>query len=139
MTNTKPPKPAYTHTDVLTPLAITVIIDNKIRDPEMNEFCSQAEALFGFFGLTPMPPETITDWFKTNEKDIKKKLSGPRKNTTILIALSRFKEDVHVENLYEAMIAISICDKEYKHEESELIRSAATIWGYNRPPIKVSD
>jgi len=139
MSETIAPKSAYTHADILMPLAITVIIDNKIRDPEMSEFCSQAVELFSFFDLPPMSVETIMAWFNDNEKAISKKLSSQRKNTAILVALSRFKEDIHVENLYEAMIAISICDKEYKHEESELIRSAATIWGYNRPPIKVSD
>lgn len=132
-----PPKPNYTHADILTPLAITVIIDNKIRDPEMAEFVTQSNELFELFDVPMMNDDEITAWFKENEASITKKLKGPRKNTTILIALSKFKDDIHVENFYEAMIAISICDKEYKPEESDLIKSAAKIWGYNRPPIKV--
>ena len=129
----------YTHEHILLPLAITVIIDNKIRDPEMAEFHSQATELFELFNLPPLNQDEIIEWFKTHEANIAEKLTGHRKNTTILIALSRFKDDIHVENIYEAMIAISICDKEYKREESELIQSAASIWGYNRPPIKVVD
>lgn len=134
-----PSKIDYTHSDILTPLAITVIIDNKIRDPEMTEFISQAKELFEIFNVPVLSVDQITAWFKDNEGLISDKLKGPRKNTTILIALSKFKEDVHVENIYDAMIAISICDKEYKVEESELIKSAAKIWGYNRPPIKVDN
>lgn len=137
MSETTTPQSNYTHADILTPLAITVIIDNKIRDPEMTEFASQANELLPLFGVDPLSPDEIVKWFNENEKIIFEKLQGKRRNTTILIALSRFKEDVHVENMYEAMIAISICDKEYKREESELIQSAASIWGYNRPPIKV--
>lgn len=139
MSEITPPTPDYTHTDILMPLAMTVIIDNKIRDPEMAEFCSQANELFPLFGLRTMTNDEINAWFSETEGSLTEKLSGPRKNTAILIALSRFKEDLHVENLYEAMIAISVCDKEYKREESELIQSAASIWGYNRPPIKVVD
>lgn len=134
-----PSKIDYTHSDILTPLAITVIIDNKIRDPEMTEFISQAKELFEIFNVPVLSDDQVTAWFKDNEGLISDKLKGPRKNTTILIALSKFKEDVHVENFYDAMIAISICDKEYKVEESELIKSAAKIWGYNRPPIKVDN
>lgn len=137
MSETSTPATDYTHTHILMPLAITVIIDNKIRDPEMAEFCSQANELFPLFGLDLMATDEILKWFSENEKTIGEKLQGKRRNTTILIALTRFKEDLHVENLYEAMISISICDKEYKREESELIQSAASIWGYNRPPIKV--
>jgi len=137
MSETPTPASVYTHGHVLMPLAITVIIDNKIRDPEMAEFCSQANELFPLFGLTTLSEDKIISWFSENEATISEKLSGPRKNTTILIALTRFTQDLHVENLYEAMVAISICDNEYKREESELIQSAASIWGYNRPPIKV--
>lgn len=133
------PTPKYTHAHILLPLAITVIIDNKIRDPEMTEFYSQSMELFELFNLPPLTQDEIIEWFKTNEANIAEKLAGPRKNTTILIALSRFKDDIHVENIYEAMIAISVCDKEYKREESELIQSAASIWGYNRPPIKIDN
>ena len=121
------------------PLAITVIIDNKIRDPEMRELYLQANELFPIFGLTTLDHKEIVKWFKENEPALSKKLSGPRRNTAILVALSRFTEDMHVENMYEAMISISICDKEYKREESELVKSAATIWGYNRPPLKVDE
>jgi len=35
----------YTHDDILTPLALTVIIDHKVREPEMTEFYRQASCL----------------------------------------------------------------------------------------------
>ncbi len=129
----------FTHDDILKPLAITVVIDNQVLDPELAELVMQANSLFPLFGLSELSAEEITMWFRRHEEDFARKLEGKRKNTTILIALSRFTDDVHVENIYEAMIAISVSDKEYKSEESELIRSAASIWGYNRPPIKVTD
>lgn len=128
-----------THDDILMPLALTVIIDNKVRDPELIAFRRQAVGLFGLFDLPGMSESEVEHWFKNNEAGIKDTLSKRGKNTAILRALTRFSEDIHVENLYDAMVAISISDKEYKREESDLIKSAAAIWGYQRPPFKIVD
>lgn len=127
----------FSHDDIFTPLALTVIIDNKVRDPEMNEFCSRAQELCDLFELERLSEKQIVNWFEENAAKIKAGLEGPRKNTFVLRALTRFEEDHHVENLYEAMLAISISDKEYVKQESELVKSAASIWGYQRPPFRV--
>ena len=128
----------FTHDDILTPLALTVIIDHKVREPEMAEFYRQAEGLIELFELDLMSKTELDSWYEKHQIYLKEKLSGKRKNTVVLRALTRFTDDVHIENLYEAMLAISISDKEYVKEESELIRSAASIWGFSRPPFKVS-
>ncbi|MDB2438370.1 TerB family tellurite resistance protein [Hellea sp.] len=128
----------FTHQDVLTPLALTVIIDHKVRNPEMTEFCRQAAGLIELFDLSPMSEANLLAWYEKNHDELTEKLSGKRRNTMILRALTRFKEQVHIENIYDAMLAISISDKEYVKEESELIRSAASIWGFSRPPFKVT-
>lgn len=128
----------FTQNDICLPLALTVIIDNKVKDPELNEFVKQVNALMPLFDLPPMTQNEALMWFKQHESEIKKNLKSKGKNTIVLKALTRFKEDVHVENLYEAMLSISISDNEYIKEESELIKSAATIWGFQRPPFKVS-
>ena len=129
----------FTHDEILMPLALSVMIDHKIRDPELQEFRHQASALFELFDLKPMAEEELVVWFKHKEVELKDTLKGRRKNTEILRALTRFKEDAHVEAMYDAMVSISVADKEYRREESELVRSAATIWGFQRPPIKVVD
>lgn len=127
----------YTHDDVLLPLAITVIIDKKVRKPEMNSFSLQASGLIDLFLLEPLSESEILAWFKTHEDELETKLKGARRNTLVLRALSRFKEQRDVEAVYDAMISISVSDKEYVKAESELIKSAASIWGFPRPPIKV--
>ena len=129
----------FTHDDILMPLALTVVVDNKIRDPELRELQRQAIALFELFELEALTDEDVFEWFKKNESEIEHTLKNKGKNTAILRALTRFKEDIHVENMYDAMVSISVSDKEYKREESDLIKSAATIWGFERPPIKVVD
>ena len=129
----------FTHDDILMPLALTVIIDNKVRDPELKAFRDQARALFPLFGLTPLSTNDLADWFETRASGIHDTLKTRGKNTAILRALTRFSEDIHVENLYDAMVTISISDQEYRREESDLIKSAAAIWGYERPPLKVVD
>ncbi len=127
----------FNHDDILTPLALTVIIDHKIRDPELMAFRVQAAGLIDLFEMEPMSDEALSSWFKAHEAELEEAVSGRRKNTIILRALTRFTEDVHVENLYDAMLAISISDQEYHQKESELIKSAASIWGFARPPFKI--
>ena len=129
----------FTHDDIFRPLALAVIIDNKVRDPELQEFCEQAAALCTLFDLTQVTQREAMAWFQENEAKIEESLKSKGKNTVVLRALSRFSDDVHVENIYDAMVSISVSDQEYKREESDLIKSAATIWGFNRPPIKVVD
>lgn len=128
---------SFTHDDILLPLAITVIIDRKVRRPEMNSFGIQAKGLFDLFELEPLSDEAILAWFKEHTDELESKLKGPRRNTLVLRALSRFKEQRDVEAVYDAMVSISVSDKEYVKSESELIKSAGAIWGFPRPPIKV--
>ena len=127
----------FTKEDILTPLAITMIIDTKVRDAEIVEFCRQAQGLFSLLNLEPISIADLQQWFADHREDLTKKLSGPRCNTFTLRVLSKFRNDVVMENIYEAMVQISVCDKEYREEESDLIKSAAVLWGYERPPIKI--
>ncbi|NNE56702.1 MAG: TerB family tellurite resistance protein [Hellea sp.] len=129
----------FTHDDILLPLALTVMIDHKIKDPELKELRQQASALFKLFELDPKEDDELTRWFEDIETELNGTLNGRRKNTVILRALTRFSEDAHVEAMYDAMVSISVADQEYRREESELVRSAAAIWGFQRPPLKVVD
>lgn len=127
----------FTVDDVLTPLAITVIIDTKIKEPEIAEFCRQAAHLCHMFDLPVLTEAELRTWLEEHRESLSAKLKSPRKNTFVLRALTRFSQDLHVENLYDAMVSISISDQEYRREESDLVKSAASIWGYERPPLKV--
>ena len=129
----------FTHDDILMPLALTVMIDHKIKDPELREFRLQAAALFNLFELEPKTEDELVEWFSKKEAELKTTLTGRRKNTEILRALTRFSDDQHVEAMYDAMVTISVADKEYRREESDLVKSAASIWGFQRPPLKVVD
>ncbi len=129
----------FSHDDIFMPLALTVIIDNKVRDPEMLEFRKQATALCELFELDQMSEKDVTSWFNQREPKIRETLNDKGKNTAVLRALTRFTEDIHVENMYDAMVCISISDQEFVRDESDLIKSAATIWGFDRPPFKVID
>lgn len=129
----------FTHDDILMPLAITVLIDTKVRDQEIAAFCGQAEGLIELLKLPPMSRAQLQQWFSDNRDAMGKSLTGPRRNTLVLRTLSKFKDELIMENMYDAMVQISVSDQEYRREESDLIKSAATLWGYDRPPIKVID
>ena len=129
----------YDTQNILTPLALTVIIDNIVRDPELSEFVVQAEGLLDLMVQNhAMDSKKIMAWYRGNEAGLSKKLNRARKNTFVLTTLNRFKDDdIAIEAMYDAMLAISISDKEYHVDESDLIKSAAALWGYERPPFKV--
>lgn len=123
--------------DVLHVLAIAVIIDEKIREREVEEFIRQAEGLYSLFAQD-QDRSGARDWFIANKPKILEQMASRGRNTVILKALTRVKDPMVRENLYDAMIAVSMSDEEYHKEESDFIRSAASIWGYARPPFKVS-
>ena len=128
---------SFTHDDILLPLAITVVIDQKVRTPELRSFTHHAMGLIDLFELEPMTGEELRKWFRAHKGELELKLNSPRKNTLVLRALSKFQESRDVEAVYDAMVSISVSDKEYVKQESELIKSAGAIWGFPRPPIKV--
>ena len=128
---------AFSHDDILLPLAISVVIDKKVRTPELRSFTARAHGLIEMFGLEEMSGEQLRAWFRSHLPELEAKLNSPRRNTLVLRALTKFKEDRDVEAIYDAMVSISVSDKEYVPAESELIKSAAAIWGFARPPIKV--
>lgn len=127
----------FTLDDILTPLALTVIVDTKVRDTELNEFMRQAKGLVELYKLGDTTDETILDWYKQNSPILSEQLNTRKRNTVILRALTRFSDDALRENVYDAMLAISISDKEYAAEESDLVKSTAALWGFVRPPFSV--
>lgn len=124
----------YTPDDLLLPLALTVIIDRVVRDDEHKEFCHQAAGLLELNNCSA----DASSWFKNHAAAIGESLSGRKRNTFILKALSKFRDDQAMcEALYDAMLAISISDQEYHRTESDLVKTAASLWGFQRPPFKV--
>lgn len=128
---------SFTHDDILLPLAIAVIIDKKVRTPELRSFTTRAHGLIELFELEEMSGDELRAWFRSHLEELETKLNSPRRNTLVLRALSKFKDDRDVEAIYDAMVSISVSDKEYVKAESELMKSASAIWGFARPPIKV--
>ena len=54
---------SYTHDDILMPLAITVVIDQKVRTPELRSFTQQATGLIELFELDPKQKLPTDDQF----------------------------------------------------------------------------
>jgi len=123
--------------NVLRILAITVIIDGRVREAELAAFVEHAQGMSPLCGQTDVTKEWLQDWYDKNKKGIMNEMDGRGKNTTILKAFATVKDDAIRESLFDAIIHIAVSDKEYHESESDLVRSAAAIWGFVRPPIKV--
>jgi hypothetical protein len=130
--------PDFTVDDILMPLAIAVIIDHKIRDVEQAVFIELANGLLDLFGKDELLPAEITAWFNAHKSALEDQLWDKGGNTLVLKALARFREQKHCEAIYDALVTISVADNEYVPEESRLIKSAASLYGFQRPPIKIT-
>lgn len=123
--------------DILMPLAIAVIVDHKVRAVEQSEFVKQGRGLLDYMGHDVPSDEVLLDWFKSQEEDLKDQLWDKGGNTLVLRALIKFSETADCEAVFDAMMAISLSDEEYVLEESRLIKSAASLYGFQRPPVKI--
>lgn len=128
----------YSVDDILMPLAIAVVIDHKIRDVEQTVFIELANGLLDLFGKPTLSAQAITTWFEDHKDALEDQLWDKGGNTLVLKALTRFRELKHCEAIYDALVTISIADDEYVPEESRLIQSAASLYGFQRPPIKIT-
>lgn len=137
MTQSTQPAP-FTVDDILMPLAIAVVIDHKIREIEQAVFIELANGLLDLFEKPEMAPGAVTAWFNDHKKSLEDQLWDKGGNTLVLKALARFREQKHCEAIYDALVTITIADNEYVPEESRLIKSAASLYGFQRPPIKIT-
>jgi len=128
----------FTVDDILMPLAIAVVIDHKIREVEQAVFIELSNGLLDLFGKPVMSASDITAWFDNHKSDLEDQLWDKGGNTLVLRALARFREQKHCEAIYDALVTITVADKEYVPEESRLIKSAAALYGFQRPPIKIT-
>ncbi|WP_298912944.1 TerB family tellurite resistance protein [uncultured Algimonas sp.] len=124
--------------DILMPLAIAVVIDQKVRPVERTAFAELANGLLELFGHETMPRQALLDWFAASKDDLEDQLWDKGGNTLVLQALTRFTKPAHCEAVYDALVSIAVADREYVTEESRLIKSASAIYGYPRPPLKVT-
>lgn len=124
--------------DILMPLAIAIVIDHKVRKVEQDVFIELSNGLLDLFGKPVMAPAAITAWFYDHKDALEDQLWDKGGNTLVLKALARFRELKHCEAIYDALVTISVADNEYVPEESRLIKSAASLYGFQRPPIKIT-
>ncbi|MGJ8559733.1 MAG: hypothetical protein ACSHX3_05815 [Litorimonas sp.] len=130
--------PKFTVDDILMPLAIAVVIDHKVRKIEQTVFIELSNGLLDLFGKPEMAPADLMTWFNDHRETLEDQLWEKGGNTLVLKALARFREQKHCEAIYDALVTISVADNEYVPEESRLIKSAASLYGFHRPPIKIT-
>lgn len=123
--------------NVLRILAITVIIDGRVREAELAAFIEHAKGMASLCDQEDISSTWLQNWYDKNKLTIIDQMQGRGKNTTILKAFATVKEPAIREALFDSIIHIAVSDKEYHEAENDLVRSAAAIWGFVRPPIKV--
>ncbi len=114
--------------NALTLLAIIVLADDRVRDPEMVEFCHEAQLV----NQALSPDRIITDghmrrWFAAHKENIRKALHTD-KDAFIINCLGVISEPDLRKIILQGMFAISICDYEMHDEENEILKTVIQAW-----------
>lgn len=114
--------------NVLTLLAIVVLADHRVRDPEMVEFCHEA----GLINHETSPERIMTAgqlrrWFNANRDRIDAALIKDIEGFTAE-TLKAVTDPELRRLILQAMFAISICDYELHDEENEILKTAISTW-----------
>lgn len=118
---------------VLQVLAITVLIDNKIRSAEPKEFIQQIKNLQIF--VTDLPEfgkvVNIEQWCVTNWEDIQQTLQSEDRKKYVEDSLKSITCDFLRPMAYASMSQICHCDNEMHISEISLLKKASQIWDLN--------
>ena len=115
--------------NILTLLAIAVLADHKLRDPELIEFCHEAQLLNDLIDPDRiLSRRSLLDWFHHYRSEIDAKLQGP--DADIFIRQS-FDEITNTElrpHILQSIFGICICDYDLHDEEAHVIQIGVKAW-----------
>jgi len=119
-----------------TVLAISVLIDERLRDIEMVEFSHSIMTINQLIrpGVI-LPRKTIVQWFKDNQDDISLKLSQDLDSAWKTQVLKAVTDPELRRLVLSAMFSISVCDYELDDEECEFLKLAVSLWETGLPSV----
>jgi len=117
-------------------LAITVLIDRRVKDRELIEFTHAA--MMHNHHLRPgkiLSRRMLTDWFHQRESELKEALAKDDNDNYKRALLANITDKDLQRRLLTSIFSISICDYELRDEESNFIRTALNVWKTEMPHV----
>ncbi|WP_427449950.1 hypothetical protein [Litorimonas sp. WD9-15] len=121
---------------VSTVLAVSALIDERLRDIEMIEFSHSVMTINQ--RIRPgviLPRKTVVKWFKDNEDEITVKISEDENSVWRKEILSLITDPELRRLVLSAMFSISVCDYELDDEECEFLKLAVSLWETGLPSV----
>lgn len=122
--------------DILRLLAIAVLADHRLRDPELIEFCHEAQTLnYHINSERIVSRRELMDWFSKVRPEISEILDGPTPlaEAYIKAAFEKITDSALQPHILQSIFGICICDYDLDDEESRMIQLGMTIWGIGLP------
>lgn len=125
--------------NALTLLAIVVLADHRVRDPEMIEFVHEASLINdAVFPDRIFTNGQIRRWFAANRARIEVALTKDNQ-AFVSESLAPVTDPDLRRMILQAMFAITICDYELHDEENEVLGIAIKTWQLTFDPKTVID
>lgn len=125
--------------NILHLLAIAVLADRRVRDPELIEFCHEAQRICrAYYPDKIMPRADLRDWFLARQDALKAKLSSDNANSVILSAVQSIPEGPLRATILQAIFSISICDYDLDDKESALVHLCQREWNIPLPDLELA-
>jgi len=121
-------------THILTLLAVTVMVDQRVYKEEVDCFVEQALALKD--DVSPdmlFSRKMVFDWFVVHRDEIKTWLGEPEPHTRILRHILALGENPHRAKFLDAMYAVAMADNDYHKSEVGTLALAAKHWHLPHP------
>lgn len=120
-----------------TVLAVSVLIDERLRDIEMVEFSHSMITINRH--IRPdviLPRSALMAWFNENAAEISERISKDSDNVWKTEILGHIQDAQLRRMVLAAMFSISICDYELNDEECEYLKLAVSLWETGLPHIE---
>ena len=117
-------------------LAVTVLIDERVKDRELIEFTHAA--MTHNHHLRPgkiVSRKMLNDWFHARKGVLRDALAKDQDDSFKKALLANITDKDLQRRLLTSIFSISICDYELRDEESNFIRNALAVWKTEMPNI----
>lgn len=123
--------------NVATVLAVSVLIDERLRDVEMIEFSHSIMTINQ--RIRPgviLTRRNIVNWFNANRTDIAEKISIDKNDIWKTQILGQIQGDELRRMVLACMFSISVCDYELNDEECDFLKLAVSHWETGLPHVQ---
>lgn len=115
--------------EILTLLAISILVDKRLRDEEISAFCQEAQSLMREFKDQDLMPRTeFKRWLAAHKDSISRQLSGNNRNSYMSGAVNNILDPKLRKSILLSLFKLSVSDFNLHAHETELLLLCKNEW-----------